>query len=148
MTGDGFEHRMEALSRIHAGANNPDEPYCGVAALFNADLHTKDPNCAPREEWILLSDFEIQHSPQNNQNENLNWVDPDILEYNGGVADPANKENERKFKEFFETEWLKPRYDHLRERWDKHLNDPDPRARVMGKVALWSYVQYLKIKKN
>jgi hypothetical protein len=76
-----------------------------------------------------------------------NWVDPDILEYNGGVADPANRENEERFKQFFEVEWLEPKYDHLRERWDKHLNDPEPIGRLFGKTALWSYIQLIETQK-
>jgi hypothetical protein len=73
-----------------------------------------------------------------------NWVDPDILEYYGGTVDPENAENERNFKEFFEIEWQSPRYDHLRQRWGKHVDSEDPIDRLYGKIALWSYIQLLK----
>src|SRR5258706_11023167 len=75
--------------------------------------------------------------------DDINWVDPDILEYYGGDATGLDAGSERAFKEFFETGWLDPKYDHLRERWDPLISDPEPQGRVLGKTALWSFVQYL-----
>lgn len=40
---------------------NPNEPYCGVAALFNGDLYTVNPTWAPREDWEVVSTNEICH---------------------------------------------------------------------------------------
>lgn len=47
----------------HPDAHNPDEPYRGVGALFNADLHTTDEHYAPREHWDVMSASRIQHKP-------------------------------------------------------------------------------------
>lgn len=51
-----LEYRLEAA---HPGANNPHEPYSGVAALFNADHHTISPHMTPRENWIIESPEKI-----------------------------------------------------------------------------------------
>jgi hypothetical protein len=32
-----------------------DEPYRGVGALFNADLHKVEPDWAPREDWLVVA---------------------------------------------------------------------------------------------
>jgi hypothetical protein len=74
-----------------------------------------------------------------------NWVDPDILAYDEGSAVNYDLDQERRFKEFFEIGWLDPKYDHLRERWDKLLQDESPHARVLAKTALWSLAQYLEL---
>ncbi|QGJ89419.1 hypothetical protein PBI_SMARTIES_14 [Microbacterium phage Smarties] len=37
------------------------EPYPGVRALFNGDLHLIDPTYAPREDWIIMSPTRIEH---------------------------------------------------------------------------------------
>lgn len=36
------------------------EPYTGVRALFNGDLHLALPEWAPREDWIVFSSTEIR----------------------------------------------------------------------------------------
>lgn len=38
-----------------------DEPYRGVRALFNADMHTKIPDWAPRQDWIIRDAHTIEH---------------------------------------------------------------------------------------
>lgn len=45
-----------------------DEPYRGVASLFNADLHVVCPQWAPREDWRILSEFVIRHVPKTPEN--------------------------------------------------------------------------------
>ena len=37
------------------------ERYTGVRALFNGDLHLKDPGWAPREEWVVVNPWTIEH---------------------------------------------------------------------------------------
>ncbi|AWY06015.1 hypothetical protein SEA_ROBSFEET_8 [Microbacterium phage RobsFeet] len=37
------------------------DPYPGVGALFNADLHAIDPTYAPREDWIVKGPRRIEH---------------------------------------------------------------------------------------
>lgn len=75
-----------------------------------------------------------------------NWVDPDILAYfDGSEVATFDFESEKDFKEFFEVGWLDPKYDDLRERWDKHIHDPDPYGRLLGKTALWNLVQLRNI---
>jgi hypothetical protein len=55
---------LELLAAEHAGANDPFEPYQGVAALFNADLHRREPSFAPREHWTVESSGRvIRHVP-------------------------------------------------------------------------------------
>lgn len=76
-----------------------------------------------------------------NNNESLNWIDPDILAFNEGSGVGYDLEKEKEFKEFFATGWLDPAYDDIRERWDKQLQDPSAHARVLAKTALWSVVQ-------
>lgn len=39
------------------------EPYGGVAALFNADLHAAAPQWAPREHWRILNPATIRYQP-------------------------------------------------------------------------------------
>lgn len=56
--------RLEELARRHRNAYDPYEPYQGVAALFNADLHKKEPEWAPRKEWRILSMYEIEIIPE------------------------------------------------------------------------------------
>lgn len=75
--------------------------------------------------------------------EPANWVDPDVVAYYeaSGGAPTYDLVREREFKTFFETGWLDPRYDDLRERWDPRIKDEDPYGRVLGKTALWSLVQ-------
>lgn len=36
------------------------EPYAGVRALFNADLHATIPEWAPREDWVILDSRTIE----------------------------------------------------------------------------------------
>lgn len=43
--------------------NNPYEPFQGVKSLFNGDLHAGNPAYAPREDWIVISPFHIEHVP-------------------------------------------------------------------------------------
>ncbi len=75
-------------------------------------------------------------------NDELNWVDPDIIAYCEGTHAPDyDPVLERDFKEFFITGWLDPKYDPLREHWDPLINDESPHARVLAKTALWSCVQ-------
>jgi hypothetical protein len=52
---------IERLAEHHVMANNPDEPYQGVAALFNGDLHMVEPDWAPRNHWHVLSPYVIKH---------------------------------------------------------------------------------------
>jgi hypothetical protein len=51
---------MKALEFFHSSANNPSEPYQGVNALFNADLHRVSPNWAPRKDWVMVSPYIIE----------------------------------------------------------------------------------------
>lgn len=54
----------EQIAATHPRANDPYEPYSGVTALFNADLHRGCPEYAPREDWEVISSFEIrQYNP-------------------------------------------------------------------------------------
>jgi hypothetical protein len=46
----------------HSFAHDFDEPYRGVAALFNADLHAQAPSWAPREEWLVVAP-DVLHRP-------------------------------------------------------------------------------------
>lgn len=39
---------------------DPLDRYRGVRALFNADLHAKDPSYAPREHWVILDPLTIE----------------------------------------------------------------------------------------
>ncbi|QDH92153.1 hypothetical protein SEA_PHILLYPHILLY_111 [Microbacterium phage PhillyPhilly] len=39
---------------------NPSEPYRGVRALFNGDMHLIDPSYAPREHWVILDAHTIE----------------------------------------------------------------------------------------
>jgi len=41
--------------------------YSGVRALFNADLHTVEPDWAPREDWVVVTAREIRHEPSDGQ---------------------------------------------------------------------------------
>ena len=45
-----------------------DEPYSGVSALFNGDLHLGLPEWAPREDWIVLDSKTIKLSEDSNEN--------------------------------------------------------------------------------
>lgn len=63
MPDGNVEQRMEMLASFHPDANIPDQPYCGVAALFNGDIRLVDPELAPRESWQVLSPYEIQLEP-------------------------------------------------------------------------------------
>lgn len=62
---DTYDVDLQAtrLVATNPTANKPHEPYCGVAALFNADLHVTEPAWAPREHWITRSAFKIEHRP-------------------------------------------------------------------------------------
>lgn len=51
---------MAYLEELYANRNLPDEPYYGVAGLFDADLHSVIPNWAPREDWEVISPYEIR----------------------------------------------------------------------------------------
>lgn len=51
------------LATIHSGANDPYEPYQGVAALFNGDLRKAGRVASPREEWVILTPYEIAFEP-------------------------------------------------------------------------------------
>jgi hypothetical protein len=55
------------LATIHSGANDPYEPYQGVAALFNGDLRKAGQSASPREEWFVLSPYEIVFEPDHRQ---------------------------------------------------------------------------------
>ncbi len=85
------------------------------------------------------------HAPHN---ESINWIDPDILAYNDGAHASYDLEKEKEFKEFFTRGWLDSKYDDIRNRWDKQLNDPSAHARVLAKTALWSLVQLRNIQEN
>ncbi|HEY4964682.1 MAG TPA: hypothetical protein VIH90_08400 [Candidatus Saccharimonadales bacterium] len=76
-----------------------------------------------------------------NDNEFTNWVDPDILAEYDGIDIGFDRELEEGFKEFFETGWLDPKYNDLRERYDPLLQDEDPNGRLYGKITLWSVVR-------
>ncbi|QBI98092.1 hypothetical protein SEA_FIREMAN_8 [Microbacterium phage Fireman] len=68
-----MNHALNALRHHVTGAiergeakpiiESPAEPYPGVGALFNADLHTVDPTYAPREHWIVKGPRRIEHLP-------------------------------------------------------------------------------------
>lgn len=36
------------------------EPYRGVRALFNGDMHLIDPSYAPREHWLVVDALTIE----------------------------------------------------------------------------------------
>ncbi len=78
----------------------------------------------------------------------LNWVDPDMLEYAGGNVSTLDLPKEREFKLFFTEEWPKPKWDYLRERWDALINDKDPHGRLLGKTALWNLVQLHELERK
>lgn len=78
--------------------------------------------------------------------EPINWMDPDLLEFDASLAEGADQGREQEFKQFFESTWHEPQYDDLRERWDPHLHDEDAHARVLAKTALWSIVQHRKLR--
>lgn len=82
-----------------------------------------------------------------NDKDITNWVDPDIVVLSGADA-TFDLKLESEFKHFFEVGWLDSQFDDLREKWDKHLNDPSPHARVLGKTALWAVVQHRKIQRR
>jgi hypothetical protein len=54
-------YALIVLALHHPQANVPDEPYTGVAALFNGDLHAGSPDWAPRDHWKVMSPFAIRH---------------------------------------------------------------------------------------
>lgn len=54
---------MDILAVYHQEANDSYEPYNGVKALFNGDLHAADPGWAPRESWRIVSPYEIRYEP-------------------------------------------------------------------------------------
>lgn len=70
-----------------------------------------------------------------------NWVDPDVLAEYEGQDIGYNQELEEEFKKFFETGWLDPKFDDLREHWDPLIHDQEPKGRLYGKIALWSLVR-------
>lgn len=78
-----------------------------------------------------------------NGDEYKNWVDPDILAEYDGKDIGYEQALEQGFKEFFESGWLDPKYDDIRESWDPLIHDEDPKGRLYGKVALWSLVRLL-----
>ena len=82
-----------------------------------------------------------------NDKDITNWVDPDIVALSSADA-TFDLGLEAEFKRFFEVDWLDSQYDDLRANWDKHLNDPSPHARVLGKTALWAVVQHRKIQRR
>ena len=86
----------------------------------------------------------------NDEEPNKNWVDPDIVAMREaeGSDGSFDFENERTFREFFETGWLDPKFDDLRPIWDPLLNDEEPRARVLAKTALWSVVQLRRMQEK
>jgi len=53
----GAVERGEAVPIVE----EPAEPYPGVRALFDGDLHLIDPTYAPREDWIVKSPRRIEH---------------------------------------------------------------------------------------
>ena len=56
--------KIETLAFLHQDANIPEEPYCGVATLFNADVQRilKD-----REDWIVESPYVITEKEEAKQ---------------------------------------------------------------------------------
>lgn len=90
----------------------------------------------------MPSDFDPDAMSHVFPTEPVNHIDPDIIAYNLDHDIPMDdSEEERTFMEFFKTEWLDPKYDDLRETWDKHINDEDAHGRLMGKIGLWSVIQ-------
>ncbi len=57
-----FIAEIEELAKRHPKANKPYEPYCGVAALFNADLYPSNESSGPtsRDEWEVISPYKIR----------------------------------------------------------------------------------------
>lgn len=41
-----------------------EEPYGGVAALFDADRARKMPDYAPREDWSIFGRLDVRYSPK------------------------------------------------------------------------------------
>ena len=69
MAGYNYQEQLEKLAEVSRrrpdAASHPYEPYSqGVGALFNADLHRTDPDWSPRQDWIVLSAFEIEKKPE------------------------------------------------------------------------------------
>ncbi len=61
----GYDPEYEDIIRAweNRDANNPDEPFQAVAALWNGDLHAGDPYYAPRHHWVVVSPYKIEHRP-------------------------------------------------------------------------------------
>lgn len=49
---------IEQLAQLHPNANDPYEPFCGVAALFNGDSSARE---FDRAEWEVISPHEIRY---------------------------------------------------------------------------------------
>jgi hypothetical protein len=49
------------MANIGPGSGEKGEPYSGVQALFNADVHAVMPGWAPRQDWLVLAGGEILH---------------------------------------------------------------------------------------
>ena len=61
------EWESEVLAYYNQEAGNPYEPFCGVQALFNADLNAVEPAWASREDWVILSRHSITYVPVRSQ---------------------------------------------------------------------------------
>ena len=77
----------------------------------------------------------------------LNWVDPDVLAYEGGDGS-FDQARESEFTSFFREDWLHAEYDHLRVKWDPLLKDSDPHGRLFAKTALWSVVRVKQMREG
>jgi hypothetical protein len=80
-------------------------------------------------------------------NNPINWVDPDILAYEG-EASTLNLPAELEFKNFFTNEWPTAKWDYLRERWDPLITDEDPHGRLLGKTALWNLTRLHELQRR
>ena len=100
---------------------------------------------------VAFHRFHLYYQPMTSENSadyNTNWIDPDILAYEDGRTVSYDLDKEREFKEFFETGWLHPKYNDIREHWDRNLKDESAHARVLAKTALWSLVQLRAIQEK
>ncbi len=52
---------IEKLARLHPGANDPYNPFCGVGALFNGDLQRLMRKATDRAKWEVLSPYDIRY---------------------------------------------------------------------------------------
>ncbi len=78
----------------------------------------------------------------------LNWVDPDILAYEGDDVSHLDQTAELEFKKFFTDEWPTQKWDYLRDHWESIIADEDPHGRLLGKTALWNLTRLHELQRS